>query len=222
MITNKVNKNVITKNLNCEILTKNLVIWDWVKDVKFGYYGGSLKNQIFTEGFTKSQCRWGNCLKRGAWTIYWFKRGPGWIRGGCCFWGGGVWYPNAHYGIVLLSITKATFITRLNACHVFWNWRGFYILIKLYSDLYDGKSNFAYPRKSASDSDKDGKRGREVGLQSNIDWVRRTQYLINWDFTKGNFLDPHIYTFDVKLHRNMAHFEFLNFKVEPCFWNIKV
>ena len=42
---------VITKNLNLEILTKNLVNfkrWDGIKDEKFEYYGGSLKNPIFT------------------------------------------------------------------------------------------------------------------------------------------------------------------------------
>ena len=42
--------SVITKNLNREILTKNLVTfkrWDGVKDEKFYYYGGSLKNPIF-------------------------------------------------------------------------------------------------------------------------------------------------------------------------------
>ena len=42
--------SVITKNLNWEILTKNLVTfkrWDGVKDEKFYYYGGSLKNPIF-------------------------------------------------------------------------------------------------------------------------------------------------------------------------------
>ena len=45
--------SVITKNLNWGILTKNLVTfkrWDGVKDEKFGYYGGSLKNLIFREG----------------------------------------------------------------------------------------------------------------------------------------------------------------------------
>ena len=45
--------SVITKNLNWEILTKNLVTfkrWDGVKDEKFDYYRGSLKNQIFRGG----------------------------------------------------------------------------------------------------------------------------------------------------------------------------
>ena len=44
--------SVITKNLNWEILTKNLVTlkrWDGVKDEKFDYYVGSLKNPIFRE-----------------------------------------------------------------------------------------------------------------------------------------------------------------------------
>ena len=42
-----------------EILTKNLVTfkrWDGLKDEKFEYYGGSLKNLIFRGGFTKNQC----------------------------------------------------------------------------------------------------------------------------------------------------------------------
>ena len=44
--------SVITKNLNWEILTKNLPTlkrWDGVKDEKFDYYVGSLKNPIFRE-----------------------------------------------------------------------------------------------------------------------------------------------------------------------------
>ena len=44
--------SVLTKNLNWEILTTNLVTfkrWDVVKDEKFEYYGGSLKNPIFRE-----------------------------------------------------------------------------------------------------------------------------------------------------------------------------
>ena len=42
--------SVITKNLNWEISTKNLVTfkrWNGVKDEKFWYYWGSLKNPIF-------------------------------------------------------------------------------------------------------------------------------------------------------------------------------
>ena len=49
----KMFSSVITKNLNWEILTKNLVTfkrWDGVKDEKFDYYRGSLKNQIFRGG----------------------------------------------------------------------------------------------------------------------------------------------------------------------------
>ena len=45
--------SVITKNLNWEILTKNSATfkrWDWVKNGKFWYYGGSLKNPIFRGG----------------------------------------------------------------------------------------------------------------------------------------------------------------------------
>ena len=44
-------------NQNWEILTKNLINfkrWDGVKDEKFKYYIGSLKNLIFS-GFTENQ-----------------------------------------------------------------------------------------------------------------------------------------------------------------------
>ena len=73
---------VITKNLNWELLTKNLVTFkrcDGVKDEKFEYYGGPLKNSIFKEGagFTKNQYLKGNCLKMGVWTVYRFKWGGG-------------------------------------------------------------------------------------------------------------------------------------------------
>ena len=50
--------SVISKNSNWEISTKNLVTfkrWDGVKDEKFYYYGGSLKNLIFTGGLRKTQ-----------------------------------------------------------------------------------------------------------------------------------------------------------------------
>ena len=51
--------SVITKNLNWETLTKNLITfkrWDRIKDEKFQYYGGSLKNLIFRGGrFRKKQ-----------------------------------------------------------------------------------------------------------------------------------------------------------------------
>ena len=49
--------SVIPKNLNWEILTKNLVTfkrWDGVKDEKFQYYWGSLKNLIFKRGSQKT------------------------------------------------------------------------------------------------------------------------------------------------------------------------
>ena len=64
---------VITKNLNLEILTKNLVNfkrWDGIKDEKFEYYGGSLKNPIFRGGGegrgSQKTIYEGNCLKRGS------------------------------------------------------------------------------------------------------------------------------------------------------------
>ena len=41
--------SVITKNLNWDIVSKNVVTftrWDGVKDKKFWYYWGSLKNSI--------------------------------------------------------------------------------------------------------------------------------------------------------------------------------
>ena len=45
--------SVIANNLNLETLTKNLYTFkrsDRVKDKKFEYYGGSLKNPIFRGG----------------------------------------------------------------------------------------------------------------------------------------------------------------------------
>ena len=50
--------SVITKNLSWEIVTKNLGTfkrWDGVKDEKFEYYEGSLKNMNFRGWFTKNQ-----------------------------------------------------------------------------------------------------------------------------------------------------------------------
>ena len=63
--------SVITKNSNWEILKKNLVTfkrYDGVKDEKFQYFWGSLKNPIFRgggEGVTKNQYRGGHFLKEG-------------------------------------------------------------------------------------------------------------------------------------------------------------
>ena len=43
-----------TKNSNWEVLTKNLITFKRSDgDEKFQYFGGSLKNPIFREGFTK-------------------------------------------------------------------------------------------------------------------------------------------------------------------------
>ena len=62
--------SIITKNSNWEILTKNLVTfkrWNGVKDEKFQYYEGSLKNPIFRKGGVHEKpMHRGNCLKRGA------------------------------------------------------------------------------------------------------------------------------------------------------------
>ena len=51
---------------------------------------GSLKDPAF-RGVLKNQYIGGDCLKRGAWTVCWFKRGLGKKEGG--------WYPNAHYNM---------------------------------------------------------------------------------------------------------------------------
>ena len=61
---------MVTKNKNWEILTMNLVTfkrWDVVKDEKFQYYGGSLKNSIFKGLGHFSDLREGGSLakKRG-------------------------------------------------------------------------------------------------------------------------------------------------------------
>ena len=72
--------SLITKNLNLEILTKNLVTfkrWDEVKDKKFYYYGGSLKNPNFSGGHEKPIYRGGLSKKGGAWTVCRYKGGLG-------------------------------------------------------------------------------------------------------------------------------------------------
>ena len=70
---------VITKNLNREILTKSLItfkIWDGVKDGKFYYYAGWLKNSIFREGIHEKPIYRGELSrKRWAWTVCRFKGG---------------------------------------------------------------------------------------------------------------------------------------------------
>ena len=101
--------SVITENLNWEILTENLVTfkrWDGVKDEKFWYYGGSLKNLIFTGGhenpiYRGNYQKGGHCpfadLGGGLAKKWWW-----------CFWrwgvGGGAVIPQCtllirHYGI---------------------------------------------------------------------------------------------------------------------------
>ena len=68
--------SVITENLNWEILTENLVTfkrWDGVKDEKFWYYGGSLKNLIF-RGDHENPIYRGNYQKRGTLSVCRFRR----------------------------------------------------------------------------------------------------------------------------------------------------
>ena len=83
--------SLITKNLKWEILTKNLVTfkrWDEVKDKKFYYYGGSLKNPNFSGGHEKPIYR-GDCLKRGALGQFADIKGGLVKKRGWCYWGGG-------------------------------------------------------------------------------------------------------------------------------------
>ena len=75
--------SVQTKNVNWEILNKNLVTfkrWDGVKDEKFQFYRGSLKNLVFKEAVCEKPICKGELPKSGAWTICRFKEGGG--RGG--------------------------------------------------------------------------------------------------------------------------------------------
>ena len=67
--------SAITKNLNLKFLTKNLVT----------FIEGSMKIFVCVcvcvcacvkEGFTKNQYTGEDCLKRRAWTVSRFKRGP--------------------------------------------------------------------------------------------------------------------------------------------------
>ena len=84
--------SVITKNLNWEILTKNLVTfkrWDGVKDEKFDYYRGSLKNQIFRGGFVNEKLIYREELPKkggiGQSSDLSGEEGLGKKRGGWCF-----------------------------------------------------------------------------------------------------------------------------------------
>ena len=58
--------------------------------------GVHLKIQFLGE-FMKNQYIGGSCLKGGTSTVCKFKSGLG-EKKEWCFWGGGDWYPNAHYG----------------------------------------------------------------------------------------------------------------------------
>ena len=51
--------------------------WDGVKDEKFQFYRGSLKNLIFKEGVCEKPICIGELPKSGAWTICRFKEGGG-------------------------------------------------------------------------------------------------------------------------------------------------
>ena len=57
--------------------------YDGVKNEKFEYYGGSLKNPSFRGSHNKLIYR-GNCLTREAWTVCRFKGVSGGERE-CCF-----------------------------------------------------------------------------------------------------------------------------------------
>ena len=86
--------SVITTNLNWEILTKNLVNfkrWDGVKDEKFEYYGGLLKNPIFRRGGR-------GVIKKQNIGVWLPKVGLAEKRRGV-FKGG--WQPNVHYVVVV-------------------------------------------------------------------------------------------------------------------------
>ena len=84
---------VVIKNLNWEVLTNNVVTFkrrDGVKDEKFEYYGGSLKNLIFrVGGVHEKPIHRGELPKMGggAWTVC--RLNGAWQkRGGWCFWEG--------------------------------------------------------------------------------------------------------------------------------------
>ena len=85
---------LISNNLNWEILTNNLATFkrsDGVKDEKFKYYRGLLKNLIFKGFFTKN-----HYIQARAWTVCRFKGGLA-KKEGLAFFRGRNWYPNAHY-----------------------------------------------------------------------------------------------------------------------------
>ena len=58
------------------------------------------KIQFLGGGFTRKQYIWGNCPKKGAWTVCRFNTGVDKKEWGGVFKAGGGegWYPNSHYG----------------------------------------------------------------------------------------------------------------------------
>ena len=69
----------------------------------FNIFGGSLKDPTFRGRILKTQYIGGDCLKRRAWVVCWFK-GDWQERRGWCFRGRGGWYPNTHYlTMIILS-----------------------------------------------------------------------------------------------------------------------
>ena len=101
-----INKNVfiifsiITKNSDWVILTKNLVTFKrWgkmgLRMKNFNIMGVHWKIQFSRVGFTKKPIYRGDCLRRGAWTVFRFKEILGKKKGGRG--GGGGWYPNVNY-----------------------------------------------------------------------------------------------------------------------------
>ena len=61
-------------------------------------------------GFTKKQYRGGDCLKRGAWTVWKFKEEGVWQEREGGVFEGGCWYPDAHYGLFVLSSKMTNFV----------------------------------------------------------------------------------------------------------------
>ena len=88
------------------VVTKNWTFkrWDGVKDEKFKYYEGSLKNPIFRKGNEKPIYRRELPKKCGmVWTVCRFKGGGlGEKEAGGIFEGVG-WYPNAGYAPPIFS-----------------------------------------------------------------------------------------------------------------------
>ena len=80
-----------------------------------------------------------------------------------------------------LSLPDVMLVLYLKTEEVFIYWLNYTVIFIIVNVIVDFKLQIEL-RRSAPDSNKNCKRGRDSGLQSDVDWVRGTQYSIIWGF----------------------------------------